>query len=86
MVMSAVSSVSTPGVLVTVMPRCGRGHVDVVDAGAEIGDQRSCSPAAPACGENIDGPVGDGRHDDFELLGRHSASINHAAPDAKREA
>ena len=40
MVMSAVSSVSTPGVLVTVMPRCsGRGDVDIVDAVAEIGDQ-----------------------------------------------
>ena len=40
MVMSAVSSVSTPGVLVTVMPRLrARVEVDVVDAGAEIGDQ-----------------------------------------------
>ena len=40
MVMSAVSSVSTPGVLVTVMPRSQRGRdVDVVDAVAEIGDQ-----------------------------------------------
>ena len=40
MVMSAVSSVRTPGVLVTVMPRCARGlEIDVVDAGAEIGDQ-----------------------------------------------
>jgi hypothetical protein len=40
MVMSAVSSVSTPGVLVTVMPR-GKAppHVDIVDAVAEIGDQ-----------------------------------------------
>ena len=40
MVMSAVSSVSTPGVLVTVMPRSRRRvDVDIVDAGAEIGDQ-----------------------------------------------
>jgi hypothetical protein len=40
MVMSAVSSVSTPGVLVTVMPRSQRRrHVDIVDAVAEIGDQ-----------------------------------------------
>ena len=40
MVMSAVSSVSTPGVLVTRMPRFARRlEVDVVDAGAEIGDQ-----------------------------------------------
>ena len=40
MVMSAVSSVSTPGVLVTVMPaRERRLHVDVVDAVAEIGDE-----------------------------------------------
>ena len=40
MVMSAVSSVSTPGVLVTVMPRWTRGRdVDIVDAVAEIGDQ-----------------------------------------------
>ena len=40
MVMSAVSSVSTFGVLVTVMPLLGRRrHVDVVDAVAEIGDQ-----------------------------------------------
>ena len=40
MVMSAVSSVRTPGVLVTVMPRCHRRfHVDIVDAGAEIGNQ-----------------------------------------------
>ena len=39
-VMSAVSSLSTLGVLVTVMPRlCGRVDVDVVDAVAEIGDQ-----------------------------------------------
>ena len=46
MVMSAVSSVSTPGVLVTVMPRCERGrHVDVVDAVAEIGDQLEIGPA-----------------------------------------
>ena len=40
MVMSAVSSVRTPGVLVTVMPRLTRGRdVDMVDAVAEIGDQ-----------------------------------------------
>ena len=40
MVMSAVSSVRTFGVLVTVMPRAWRGdHVDIVDAVAEIGDQ-----------------------------------------------
>ena len=40
MVMSAVSSVSTPGVLVTMMPRVARGiEVDVVHAVAEIGDQ-----------------------------------------------
>jgi hypothetical protein len=46
MVMSAVSSVSTPGVLVTVMPRChGRGDVDIVDAVAEIGDQLQLRPA-----------------------------------------
>ena len=39
-VMSAVSSVRTPGVLVTVMPRCSGGrHVDIVDAVAEIGDE-----------------------------------------------
>ena len=40
MVMSAVSSVSTAGVLVTVMPRLKRGgDVDMVEAVAEIGDQ-----------------------------------------------
>ena len=40
MVMSAVSSVSTPGVLVTMMPRLARGRdVDIVHPGAEIGDQ-----------------------------------------------
>ena len=38
--MSAVSSVRTPGVLVTVMPRHARRlDVDVVDAVAEIGDE-----------------------------------------------
>ena len=40
MVMSAVSSVSTPGVFVhqdTVL--LGRGEVDVIDAGAEARDQ-----------------------------------------------
>ena len=38
--MSAVSSVSTPGVLVTVMPRWRAGvEIDVIDAGAERGDQ-----------------------------------------------
>ena len=40
MVMSAVSSVKTFGVLVTVMPRAmGRDDLDIVDAVAEIGDQ-----------------------------------------------
>ena len=40
MVMSAVSSVRTSGVLVTVMPRsCAAIDVDIVDAVAEIGDQ-----------------------------------------------
>ena len=40
MVMSAVSSVSTFGVLVTVMPRaCAAVDVDIVDAVAEIRDQ-----------------------------------------------
>ena len=40
MVMSAVSSVRTFGVLVTVMPRaCAAVDVDIVDAVAEIGDQ-----------------------------------------------
>ena len=40
MVMSAVSSVRTPGVLVTVMPRsCAGVDIDIVDAVAEIGDQ-----------------------------------------------
>ena len=39
--MSAVSSVSTPGVLVTVMPlgSDAASIVDIVDTGAEIGDQ-----------------------------------------------
>ena len=46
MVMSAVSSVSTPGVLVTVMPRASAAcDVDVVDAVAEIGDQLEVRPA-----------------------------------------
>ena len=61
MVMSAVSSVSTPGVLVTVMPRCsGGGDVDIVDAVAEIGDQLELL-AGLAEHRGVD-PVGDGRH------------------------
>ena len=39
-VMSAVSSVSTSGVLVTVMPRSLRAaEIDMVEAGAVVGDQ-----------------------------------------------
>ena len=61
MVMSAVSSVRTPGVLVTVMPRLKRGgDVDIVDAVAEIGDQLEL---VAGLGEHrgVDA-VGDGRH------------------------
>ena len=61
MVMSAVSSVSTPGVLVTVMPRASAAwHVDIVDAVAEIGDQLQ---VRPGLGEErgVD-LVGHGRH------------------------
>ena len=40
MVMSAVSSVRTPGVLVTIMLAVARGlEIDIVDTGPEIGDQ-----------------------------------------------
>ena len=68
MVMSAVSSVSTPGVLVTVMPRCTRGrHVDVVDAVAEIGDQLELL-AGLAQHRPVD-VVGYGRHDHVGDLG-----------------
>ena len=62
MVMSAVSSVSTPGVLVTVMPRCDARvvDVDIVDAVAEIGDQLELL-AGLAEHRGVDA-VGDGRH------------------------
>ena len=60
-VMSAVSSVRTPGVLVTVMPRDSAAwHVDMVDAVAEIGDQLE---VRPGLGEEIGVDlVGHGRH------------------------
>jgi len=46
MVMSAVSSVRTPGVLVTMTPRaCAAGTSMLVDAVAEIGDHLRRSPA-----------------------------------------
>ena len=61
MVRSAVSSVSTPGVLVTVMPAgVGGGDVDVVDAGAEVGDQLQLL-AGRGDDAGVDA-VGDGRH------------------------
>jgi hypothetical protein len=61
MVMSAVSSVSTPGVLVTVMPRAGGVvDVDIVDAVAEIGDQLQLLAGLRSM--RLVDPVGDGRH------------------------
>ncbi len=68
MVMSAVSSVSTPGVLVTVMPRCSAVvDVDIVDAVAEIGDQLELV-AGLAEHRGVDA-VGDGRHQHVGDLG-----------------
>ena len=68
MVMSAVSSVSTPGVLVTVMPRLRRRlDIDIVDAGAEIGDQLELLGPAWSMHRAVDA-VGDGRHQHVRLL------------------
>jgi len=67
--MSAVSSVSTPGVLVTVMLRWSAvATVDMVDAVAEIGDQPQLL-AGLAQHRGIDA-VGHGRHQDFGRLDR----------------
>ena len=68
-VMSAVSSVRTPGVLVTVMPRrSARGDVDMVDAVAEIGDQlHLLAGLGDHAGIDL---VGDGRHEDVGLAHR----------------
>ena len=77
MVMSAVSSVSTPGVLVTVMPLRVRGlDVDIVDAGAEIGDQLQLAvgllgdQGVDAVGDGGDQHVG-GAHGLGQLRRRH---------------
>ena len=68
MVMSAVSSVRTPGVLVTVMPRCARRReVDVVDAGAEIGDE--LEPLARMAQHRGIDAVGNGGDQHVGLLG-----------------
>jgi hypothetical protein len=46
MVMSAVSSVSTPGVLVTVMPRCKAAVTSMWSTPLpKLAISRSCSPA-----------------------------------------
>ena len=68
-VMSAVSSVRTPGVLVTVMPRRERRRdVDMVDAVAEIGDQlHLLAGLGDHAGVDL---VGDGRHQDVGLADR----------------
>ena len=61
MVMSAVSSVSTPGVLVTVMPRCSAVSTSMLSTPLpKLAISFSCSPGL---GEHaaVD-PVGDGRH------------------------
>ena len=69
MVMSAVSSVSTFGVLVTVMPRLRGGlDVDLVDAVAEIGDQLEVV-AGLRDQRGVDA-VGDGRHQHVGFLDR----------------
>ena len=69
MVMSAVSSVSTPGVFETKnAPLPGRGHIDIVDPGPVIGDQAQLFarlPQQPA----ING-VGHGGHKDIRALHR----------------
>jgi hypothetical protein len=71
MVRSAVSSVSTPGVLVTMMPGVGGGHVDVVDAGAEVGDQlQLLARLRDQLGVDL---VGDGR---AQHVARPTASIS----------
>jgi hypothetical protein len=64
MVMSAVSSVRTPGVLVTRMPLSVAGlDVDIVDAGAEIGDQLELR-AGLGDQDGVD-TVGDGGNQDL---------------------
>ena len=61
MVMSAVSSVSTPGVLVTVMPRALAAATSMWSTPApKLAISFSCGPAA-AISAGVD-PVGDGGH------------------------
>ena len=67
MVMSAVSSVSTFGVLVTVMPFLAAAATSIcVDAIAEIGDQLEVRPGL-GDQRRVDA-VGDGRHQHVGLL------------------
>ena len=63
---SAVSSVRTPGVLVTVIPRPRRGQVDMVDPGAERGNQLQLV-AGRVDQVGID-PVGNGWNENIGLL------------------
>ena len=61
MVMSAVSSVSTPGVLVTVMPRCTAVATSILSTPLpKLAISLSCSPALRQH-RGVD-PVGHGRH------------------------
>ena len=66
-VMSAVSSVRTPGrVGHDDAAPLGRGEVDMVDPGAKRGDQLE---SGPGCGQHLGiDSVGDGRHQDIGPL------------------
>ena len=69
MVMSAVSSVSTPGVLVTVMPRGSAVSTSMLSTPLpKLAISFSCSPAWLRDG--LVDPVGDGRHQHVGRLHR----------------